>query len=206
MLPDSNSIEFDLINHLFRAEEKWVAKLLRCEEWEKVRANSCTIRQFFKVFGSLVWNSYSVRSPLCYLPSSLSFIRDVARTTTQSPEAWDLPLEIRSSVLAELSLRMCEVEANAWQGVRPSQEVSVWSDASQEGWAAVLESEKETVAQGLFSENPDGIFLLKKFLRKLKPSSSSPHFLATKRCCYLLTTWLLYTAFNGAIRQILFLI
>ena len=161
-------IEFDLVNHRFRAEHKWVTKLLNCEEWEKVKSNSCTIRQFFKVFGSLVWNSYSVRSPLCYLPSSLSFIRDVARTTTQSPEAWDLPLDVRSSTLAELSLRMSEVEVNNWQGKRPTQEVTVWSDASQEGWAAVFEGEKETVAQGLFTENPEWHIYIKEIFAAAK--------------------------------------
>ena len=63
---------------------------------------------------------------------------------------------------------MCEIKKNCWQKVRPSQSVTVWSDASQEGWAAVFEGERELVAQGLFTKNPEWHIYIKEIFDATK--------------------------------------
>ena len=127
-------------------------------------AGDVTPRRAFKIFGSVVWQSYVTRSPLCFAPAMLSYIRRIARTTLEDKGKWDLKAVAPPSVRHELRLRMSFLEQNSWLTCVPhTRGASVWSDASSTAWAAIaIEGTSERVSQGVFSEQERGAHIFLK--------------------------------------------
>ncbi|KAJ9469488.1 hypothetical protein DIPPA_24973, partial [Diplonema papillatum] len=74
----------------YRMAESWVSKLLGSPELAMVRLGGVSPRQFYRVFGSLVWFAYTTRFRLAYARCSLSFLQRLASTLASDPAAWDV--------------------------------------------------------------------------------------------------------------------
>ena len=157
-------IDFDLLTHSLRMDPAWVKKLADRLELAEMIAGDVTPRRAFKIFGSVVWQSYVTRSPLCFAPAMLSYIRRIARTTLEDKGKWDLKAVVPPSVRHELRLRMSFLEQNSWLTCVPhTRGASVWSDASSTAWAAIaIEGTSERVSQGVFSEQERGAHIFLK--------------------------------------------
>ena len=144
-------IEFDLTLHRFRSSPKWVKRFLQRKELTAVSSGWATPREFYAVFGSLVWHSYVTRAPLCFLRSALSYIRRIAALTATSKDAWDEKTSVPPSVISDTHTRIAQVTLNIWRGRPPTTTREVWSDASSTAWGCILEGEPDRVAQGDFA-------------------------------------------------------
>ena len=147
-------LSFDLQRHCYRSDPAWVQKFLGTREHAAVRGGRATPRAIYKVVGGLVWHSYTTNSFLCFLPATLSFIRDVARDLFESAE-WDTPIAVRPSAIKEIEQRSAQMTENPWIGRGPTTCTTAWSDASSTSWAAILESDPQQVAQAAFSNGKE---------------------------------------------------
>ena len=148
-------LEFDLESSpkRFRSDPDWVSKFLASAAVAAVRENRATSREFYKVFGGMIWFLFSTQRRLCYFRASLAFLRRSAAKLVAEPEQWDRPLDIPPSVLADLSLISADLGQNVWVEAGASgPSVTAWSDASDTEWAALLELDPEPIVQGCFDE------------------------------------------------------
>ena len=156
-------IHFDLTRHRFRMDTAWVQKVLGREEYKEVVNGHTTPRRAFRVFGSFVWQSYVMRTPMCYMPAVLSFVRRIAKQTHSNNARWDSRVAVPPSVQAETVARTRLIEDNEWYTPQnPPPTIELWTDASSTAWAAVLVLPGgESVSQGAFegSDADTNIFL-----------------------------------------------
>ena len=138
--------------HRYRSEPAWTQKFLSSPALLHALANTASAREFYKAFGGMIWFLYSTGRKLCYHRSALAFLRRCASALVSSPEKWDMPLPICSSVLSDFSSIVAMIRRNEWIEEPASQPTVVgWSDASDAEWAALLElTPLEPVVQGVF--------------------------------------------------------
>ena len=159
-------IQFDLVEHRFRMDPAWVAKVAQREELAETLEGTTTPRRAFRIFGSIVWQSYVMRAPLCFAPAILSFIRRIGRRAHDNNAAWDVNTRVPNSVIRETAARMEFMRDNNWHHqADPTSRATLWSDASSTEWAAILELGEETVTQGVFTgaDRDAHIFLKEAF-------------------------------------------
>ena len=170
--PKSNfvalGLEFDLsaTPQRYRSAPDWVQKMLSSETLGRMMGGRpVTAREFYRVFGGLVWFWYTTGRRLCFLRSTLAFVRRAGREMAARPDGWDESLPLCPSVLRELAGVLDVLRRNDWVSAVPDNpEVTAWSDASDLEWAAVLEIVPEEVIQGCFpSPSRHHIFLKEMF-------------------------------------------
>ncbi|KAJ9436688.1 Gag-Pol polyprotein [Diplonema papillatum] len=154
----------------YRMAESWVSKLLGSPELAMVRLGGVSPRQFYRVFGSLVWFAYTTRFRLAYARCSLSFLQRLASTLASDPAAWDVTRAVPPSTVREVEHLVSLVEENRWVSRSESfpSSVTLWTDASSKWWAAVLEGESERVSQGPFVELSHTHIFLKELFAVLR--------------------------------------
>ena len=109
-----------------------------------------TPREYFEVFGGLMWANYAVAHlPLCRWPEALNTIRSMAIQIHESgqQDSWDRPVPVSRRALAELqdmslTLRHARRTVRELEVREPS--VDLWTDASSWAWGYL--STKGTLA------------------------------------------------------------
>ena len=154
-------LAFDLTHQRYKSDPKWLEKFSKKEECERLHTAQITPREFFTVFGSIVWHCYTTNRRLCFLAASLSFIAELAAFTATDILNWDLPVPLRPSTRTETIERTALMNVNNWIYPQPNvPRVTAWSDASSREWAALVEGDFMKVAQGIFNSawSPQHIF------------------------------------------------
>ena len=160
-------VSFDLRHHIYRSDPEWIKKFLANSAHAKVTGGMATPREIYKVVGGMVWHSYITNSFLCFLPATLSFMRDIARDLYNTA-AWDTPTAVRPSVVKEVKERTIRIKENPWIERGPTSSITAWSDASSKAWAAILESEPQQVSQADFSNEQEHWHIYRKELYAAK--------------------------------------
>ena len=160
-------VSFDLRHHIYRSDPEWIKKFLANSAHAKVTGGMATPREIYKVVGGMVWHSYVTNSFLCFLPATLSFMRDIARDLYNTA-AWDTPTAVRPSVVKEVKERTIRIKENPWIERGPTSSITAWSDASSKAWAAILESEPQQVSQADFSNEQEHWHIYRKELYAAK--------------------------------------
>ena len=164
-------VEFNLEKHTFRSEPAWLEKFVQKDELAALRTGKLTPRQFYVVFGCIVWHSYTTHTPLCTLPAAITFVQNLASKTLQNVLLWDIHVEVPPSVIFEVRKRISLMTTNSWILQPPTKAITVWSDASKAEWAAILEDdEDEKVAQGTFGAGHEETSI---FLKELYAAAKS---------------------------------
>ena len=164
-------VEFNLEKHTFRSEPAWLEKFVQKDELAALRTGKLTPRQFYVVFGCIVWHSYTTHTPLCTLPAAITFVQNLASKTLQNVLLWDIHVEVPPSVNFEVRKRISLMTTNSWILQPPTKTITVWSDASKAEWAAILEDdEDEKVAQGTFGAGHEDTSI---FLKELYAAAKS---------------------------------
>jgi len=116
--------------HFAALDEDFVSALAGYAK--NIRENM-TPREFFQVFGSLMWANFSImRQPLARWSAALDQIRETARQMYKNPEAWDLPGRVPSIVQLELAemIDMAKVSKITLRDLcYPVAKSTQWSDA-----------------------------------------------------------------------------
>eukprot|EP01061_Rhynchopus_euleeides_P001168 TRINITY_DN1082_c0_g2_i1.p1 TRINITY_DN1082_c0_g2~~TRINITY_DN1082_c0_g2_i1.p1 ORF type:complete len:471 (-),score=53.75 TRINITY_DN1082_c0_g2_i1:216-1628(-) len=143
----SFGIAFDMSNHRYRSDKSWLEKFLSGTELRAVIGGKpATPREIFKVVGGLVWHAYTTKAHLCFLPSTLNFMKDIAAASVDDRGAWDRQVAVRPSVRAEIKMRTHRMRANFWVLRPPTDAVTVWSDASSSRWGVLIDTAAPLVA------------------------------------------------------------
>eukprot|EP01059_Diplonema_ambulator_P029743 TRINITY_DN494_c0_g1_i11.p1 TRINITY_DN494_c0_g1~~TRINITY_DN494_c0_g1_i11.p1 ORF type:complete len:676 (+),score=72.51 TRINITY_DN494_c0_g1_i11:114-2141(+) len=150
---DALGIFFDLEEKRYRMSDDWVRKLVSCDELKCVRSGRCTARQWYRVFGCIVWYYFVTNAKLCYLLDAMSFLRRMASKLGYGELGWDVEIQVPPSVLRNVETAIGSIATNAWVS-KPScsRTVTAWSDASFDQWAAVLDIDPPRLSQGLFTD------------------------------------------------------
>ncbi|KAJ9465926.1 hypothetical protein DIPPA_63845 [Diplonema papillatum] len=127
-------------------DPKWVEKLQKREDLARTLNGSATPRDVYGCLGNVVWQSYIMNCPMCFLPATLSFIRRLASATLKEVGSWDIPGPVPPSVSSELKERLHLIEENEWESSVLRTTRTVWSDASSTAWGAIAEAEPKEVA------------------------------------------------------------
>ena len=116
-----------------------------------------TPRALYEITGSLIWHDFVKRIPLCHQDGNIETIRRVAHLMAESGQ-WDTPIKFTDGEVSELKTWLISLTENAaaiWKADR-APELQLWSDASDDQWAALYLAEDELIKaeQGSFVGGP----------------------------------------------------
>lgn len=142
-------IHFDLKAKYVSLDPAWVAK-------RNFNLSSfMSPRQLYEITGSCIWHDYAKKLPLCHRDACIDVVRRIASLVHVS-QAWDDPVEFSPEELLCIQDWVAAVLENVPVSWRPRAEpqLDLWSDASDEEWAALLLQNGVIAAgeQGTFGE------------------------------------------------------
>jgi len=138
---------FDLSAKNYQLDPSWVDKRVF------TLSRMMTPRQLYEITGCAIWHDYVKKIPLCHRSECIDIIRRVAALVSETA-AWDTPTEFSEVELSQLRTWTEHVKRNAPRSWVPTQtpELDLWSDASDNEWAALVFAFDELIAgeQGRF--------------------------------------------------------
>ena len=143
-------IDFDLLGKEYSLNADWVKK-------KTMRAvPSMTPRQVYEITGTAIWHDFVKSIPLCHQEDCIEVVRRLATRMSHNP-AWDTPVPLTIAEVDSLNRWLDTVVANApatW-APRAPEELSLWTDASDEAWAALVIEHEKLIAgeQGIFTDD-----------------------------------------------------
>ena len=156
-------IEFNMALGTYRLDPEWILKKTAMSP-----TKSMTPRSLYEMTGTMIWHDFVKRIPLCHQEANIELIRRVAKLMAGSP-AWDELIAVRQHEVEGLDRWLQDLRHNAPKKWTPAviPQLDLWSDASDNEWAALLLQGDELVAgeQGVFVGGPRGwhIFIKEAF-------------------------------------------
>ena len=146
-------MEFNLAKSTYRLDPAWIEN-----KKQKLRPDTTmTPRALYEITGSLIWHDYVKRIPLCHQDANIETIRRVAHAMAENGQ-WDTPIQFTDAEVAELQAWLSTLWENnsaVWTAESVPQ-LQLWSDASDNEWAALYLDDEELIAaeQGSFVGGP----------------------------------------------------
>ena len=156
-------IEFNMELGSYRLDPEWVLKKASLQP-----TRSMSPRCLYEMTGTMIWHDFVKRIPLCHQDCNIELIRRVAKLMADNP-TWDEPTPVSAAEVESLSRWLDNLRANEPKVWTPAivPTLDLWSDASDDEWAALLLQGDELIAaeQGKFVGGPRGwhIFIKEAF-------------------------------------------
>lgn len=140
----------DLASKQYRLEDSWIAK-----KRSLLARQTMTPRELYEITGACIWHDWVKCIPLCHRARGMDVIRRIASLVTVT--GWDTPVSFDASEVQAINEWFSSVLDNPtkhWTA-KLAAELDIWTDASDDWWAAVLFCEEEMVAGEHGSFTPD---------------------------------------------------
>lgn len=131
-------IQFNLVGKCYRMSPSWVEKLLLKEAWT---TQEPTKRELLAIFGACIWVSHIKKEKLWHRYKVVDILKHLAKDLSE--ESLEQKIQLTSSQEKELNdwkTKTVENKWVQWDKQAPTKAV-LWTDASEDVWAYVVERE-----------------------------------------------------------------